>query len=80
MLSAIRQEARVQAGGGVEVISPDLQEGSLVEVIVVVHPPEVGTTEYLLSTQANRDHLHQALQDLERPDRRVSLEMTDLES
>jgi hypothetical protein len=34
-------------------------------VIVLLVPVEQDTTEYLLSTKANRDHLHEALRNVE---------------
>jgi|WetSurMetagenome_2_1015567.scaffolds.fasta_scaffold476319_1 antitoxin YefM len=67
MIAGIRQKTVVGAGGKVEILSPDLPSGTRVEVIVLVEPVEQDTTEYLLSTEANCTHLHQALRDLENP-------------
>ncbi len=67
MIAGIRQKTVVGDGGKVEILSPDLPSGTLVEVIVLVEPVEQDTTEYLLSTEANRNHLLQALRDLENP-------------
>jgi len=64
MLTGIRQKTVVGEGGKIEFLSPELPSGMLVEVIVLVEPEEQDTTEYLLSTEANRSHLLQALQDL----------------
>ncbi len=67
MIGSIRQRTIVREGGRVEVRSPDLPIGAKVEVIVLVEPEEPDTTEYLLSTEANRQHLMQALKDAEDP-------------
>lgn len=67
MIAGIRQKTVVGEGGKVEILSPDLPSGTLVEVIVLVEPVEQDTTEYLLSTEANRNHLLRALRDLENP-------------
>lgn len=76
MLTGIRQTARVVEGGKIEIQSRELPIGALVEVIVLVEPDAQDTTEYLLSTEANRLHLREALRDLSNPStyRYVSLE------
>jgi antitoxin YefM len=68
MKSAIRQKTRVKPGGKLEIFSPKLPEGALVEVRVFLLPKEEqDMTDYLLSTEANRRHLMEALADLENP-------------
>jgi antitoxin YefM len=69
MINAIRQQTLVKGGGKIEISAPELPSGTLVEVIVflVPDPDELDTTDYLLSTEANRQHLYQALADLEKP-------------
>ena len=76
MLTGIRQKARVAEGGRIEIASSELPSGALVEVIVLLEQGAVDTTEYLLSTEANRAHLREALHDLDDPSsyRYVSLE------
>ncbi len=64
MLNGIRQRTRVTEGGRIEIPFSELPNGALVEVIVLV---EQDTTEYLLSTEANRTHLKEAFQDLDDP-------------
>lgn len=78
MIAAIKQKVIVGEGGKVELQRPDLVEGTLVEVIVLVEPEEQDTTEYLLSTEANRQHLLEALQDLEKPSSLVYVNADDL--
>ena len=67
MLTGIRQKTVVGEGGKIEFLSPELPSGMLVEVIVLIEPEEQDTTEYLLSREANRNHLLQARQDLNDP-------------
>ena len=62
-----RQKMLVKAGGKLEIFSPQLPEGALVEVRVFLLPEEQDMTDYLLSTAANRQHLSEALADLENP-------------
>lgn len=78
MLTGIRQRAIVGEGGKVEIMSPELSTGTLVEVIVLVDTGEQDTTEYLLSTEANRNHLRQALIDLQHPERLNYVDIDDL--
>lgn len=65
MLNGIKQRARVGPGGTVEIRAPELPEGVTVEVIVLLEPVEQDTTEYLLSTEENRNHLFKALKNIE---------------
>jgi len=78
MIAGIRQKTVVGEGGKIEVLSPELPSGTLVEVIILVEPVEQDTTEYLLSTEANRNHLLQALRDLEDPSRYSYVNPADL--
>jgi len=78
MIAGIRQKTIVGEGGKVEVLSPELPDGTLVDVIILVEPAEQDTTEYLLSTEANRRHLLQALSDLERPSSYIYVNPADL--
>jgi len=76
MINGIRQKTLVKEGGKIEISSAELPIGTLVEVIVLVdHQPD--TTDYLLSTEANRQHLSQALEDLANPSRYVYVDWDD---
>jgi len=66
MINSIKQKTIVGKGGKVEIISSELPEGALVEVIVLVEWVEKDTTEYLLSTEANRKHLMESLENVEK--------------
>jgi antitoxin YefM len=67
MINAIRQKTRVKPGGKLEISSPELPDDTLVEVIVFLLPKEEqDMTDYLLSTEANRQHLLEAITQLEK--------------
>ena len=78
MITGFRQKTLVGEGGKIEIRSPDLPSGTLVDVIILVEPVEKDTTEYLLSTKANRDHLLQALHELREPSSRIYVNPVDL--
>ena len=78
MLSGIRQKTIVGEGGKIEFLSPELASGMRVEVIVLVEPDEQDTTEYLLSTEANRNHLLKALKEVDDPSSYVYVNSAEL--
>lgn len=64
MINSLRRKVVVNEEGRVEVNSPELHRGDVVEIIVLVNP-ETDETEYLLSTEANRAHLRESLRESE---------------
>ncbi|MCY7375011.1 MAG: hypothetical protein LH472_03450 [Pyrinomonadaceae bacterium] len=78
MITAVKEKAIVGANGAVEIFAPDLPVGTEVEVIVLVEEEEMDTTEYLLSTEANREHLMKALRDAEDPTKRIYIDIESL--
>lgn len=68
MLTGLRQRAVVGENGKIILSWPDMPQGTVVEVIVLVDPEEQDTTDYLLSTEANRQHLLKAVKDLQDPE------------
>lgn len=68
MISEIKQQSIVGKNGKIEIQAPDLPEGTLVEVIVLVESQSTNETDYLLSTPANREHLLEALEQAENSD------------
>ena len=65
MIQGLRKKLVINDEGRIEIKSPDLHRGDTVEVIVLVNP-ELDETEYLLSTEANRKHLRESLEQLEK--------------
>lgn len=66
------------SGGRIEISSPELDEGMEVEVVVRVGS-EMDETEYLMSTQANREHLLRVIKDAEEhPDRKIYIDLDEL--
>lgn len=62
MISAIKQHAVVGESGKIE-IHADLPLGTIVEVLVLVQ--EQDGTEYLMSNSINRQHLLEAMSNVE---------------
>jgi antitoxin YefM len=57
----------------------DLPEGTIVEAILLIQEPNaIDETEYLLSTEANRQHLREALELLKNPDNYIYVDPTKL--
>ena len=78
MITGIREKTIVKEGGMVEVFAPSFAVGTEVEVLVLIEE-EQDTTEYLLSTEANREHLEKALEDSKYLDRLVYIDMEEFE-
>lgn len=66
MLNALRQKILVKEGGKIEISSTELPAGVMVEVIVFLPEDEPDTTDYLLSTEANRQQLLKAIAHVEK--------------
>ncbi len=80
MITGIREKTIVKEGGKVEISSTDLPIGIEVEVIVLVEEEEQDATEYLLSTEANRRNLEEALEELKHPEKFIYISLEDYEN
>ncbi len=78
MITGIREKTIVREGGKIEISSLDLPIGKEVEVIVLVEDEEQDTTEYLLSTEANRKHLMKEMRDAENPEKLIYVDIDNL--
>jgi antitoxin YefM len=65
MLNGIKQKAIVGKDGKIELLTTELPEGALVEVIVLVESKIEDETTYLLKSEANKKHLLKALENVE---------------
>lgn len=78
MLTGIREKAVVKENGTVEISAPDLPIGAEVEVFIWLEEKEMDTTEYLLSSEANREHLFQSIRDAEDPKKLTYVDVENL--
>jgi antitoxin YefM len=67
MLTGIKQKSTVGKNGKIELPTTELPEGTVVEVIVLVDQGiEEDETTYLLQSTANKKHLLQAIENVEK--------------
>jgi antitoxin YefM len=73
MLNGIKQKAIVGKDGRVELPTTELQEGTIVEVIILVEQAKSvkqivseDATTYLLSSEANKNRLLNAIENVEK--------------
>ena len=64
MVTAIKQVGTVGRNGKIELYTPELMEGTKVEVILLVEAQD--ETEYLLSNAANAKRLLEAIANVEK--------------
>ncbi len=77
MITGIREKTFVKEGGKIEISSSDLPIGTEVEVIVSIEEKR-DSTDYLLSTEANRRHLEEARQDAQNPEKLIYVDIDNL--
>ncbi len=67
MVDAIREHLIVEIDGSLTIKAPELTEGTQVEVIIVFENGQVekDTTEYLLSSEANRGRLLNSIKNID---------------
>ena len=73
MIRAIKQKGTVGREGKIELYSAELEEGTDVDIIILVSDSEPDTTEYLLSTEANQRQLSEAIDRIENQENLVTI-------
>ena len=73
MIRAIKQKGIVGREGKIELYSLELEEGTSVDIIILVSDTESDTTEYLLSTEANQRELSKAIERIENKENLVTI-------
>ncbi len=73
MIRAIKQKGIVGKGGKIEIHSTELEEGTDVDIIILISDTEPDTTEYLLSTEANERELSEAINRTENKENLVTI-------
>ncbi len=71
MMRAVKQSGVVGKAGKIEINAPELSEGTEVEIIILVETNLSDTTQQLLSTEANRHHLFEAIKRVEKKENLV---------
>jgi antitoxin YefM len=71
MVTAIKQIGTVGKDGKIELYTPELTEGTQVEVILLVNNQD--ETEYLLSNETNRKRLLDAISNIEKGESLVTI-------
>ncbi len=73
MIRAIKEKGIVGREGKIEVHSTELEEGTSVDIIILVSEPEPDITEYLLSTEANQRELSEAIERIENKENLITI-------
>ena len=73
MIKAIKTQGTVGKQGKIEINSTELEEGTDVEILILVSTSETDTTDYLFSTEANHRELLEALERVEKKENLVTI-------
>ncbi len=75
LMKAVKKKTVVGKKGTIELQSTELQEGTEVEIIILIPSveTELDPTEYLLSTEANRRELLEAVERVEKQENLINI-------
>lgn len=77
-MNALKYQTIVK-NGQLNLPTLDLPEGTVVEAILLIkESTEIDETDYLLSTEANRQHLKEAIESLKNPDNYIYVDPAKL--
>lgn len=80
MITEIRERIVVMPGGRIEIPESPFDEGVEVDVVVRRNESvEMDATDYLLSTEANRERMELALEELKHQENLIPLDMKQYE-
>ncbi len=80
MITEIRERIVVKPGGRIEIPESPFDEGVEVDVVVRRNEEaEMDATDYLLSTEASRERMEVALEELKHPEKFIPLDMKQYE-
>lgn len=81
MITEIRERITVLPNGRIEIPTSPFDEGIEVDVVVRRNNAvdEMDETDYLLSTEANRERMEEALEELKHPENFIPLNMEEYE-
>jgi antitoxin YefM len=78
LMNALKYKTIIK-NGQLDLPPLDLPEGTVVEAILLIQEPtEMDETDYLLSTEANRQHLKETLESLKNPDNYIYVDPAKL--
>jgi hypothetical protein len=78
LMDALKYQTIIK-NGQLDLPHLDLPEGTVVEAILLIQEPvDIDETDYLLSTEANRQHLQEAMESLKNSDRYIYIDSSKL--
>ena len=78
MITAIKEKSAIH-GGRIALEPLDYPDGPKVGVIVLVEEDEMDATDYLLSTEANRERMEQVLDESQHTENFIPLDIAEYE-
>ena len=77
MITGIKKRTIVGKNGTINLQTPELTEGTEVEIIILIEDQEEDTTTYLLSNPVNRQHLIESMENVEKGENLITINAED---